>query len=231
MVRSDLPPMRLRSLALLAAAAAPLLLLLLPGCPDDDGGTGGTGGTGPGCTLQPLGDVSAPIEMEVIALDPTYASQPVADGGVVHNLFPPQGGRVVFAGVRATNIDPCGVQLSGGIRDLQSQQVRFDYRTINLQPQADGWGASAESDIASFANIPTCPNQWSARDVFDQDYDLIVEITERSGRKASKTLRVRPVCQEPGFEAECTCICKAGYVLGEVCEPGTGGAGGAGGSN
>lgn len=223
-----MPP---RPLAFPAAFGALALLTLLAGCPDDEGPSDGTGGsTTTGCTLQPLGDTSAPIEFEIIALDPSYTSQPITDGSTVHNIFPPQGGRVIFAGVRATNIDPCGVQLGGGLRDLQSNQVRFDYRTINLKPQEDGWGASVDGDIASFANIPTCHNQWSARDLYDQDYDLTLELTERSGRVASKTIRVRPVCQEPGFIEECLCICKAGYMLGEVCASGGGGSGGSGGA-
>ncbi|AKT36049.1 hypothetical protein [Chondromyces crocatus] len=226
--------MRLRHLAPLGALLILPLGLITGGCPGDpepppqppptpDGGP-------TGCKLEPLGDPTAPIEFEIIALDPEYQAYPVSDGDVVHNLFPPQGGRVIFAGVRATNLDPCAVQLAGAIRDPVSQQARPESRTTNLKPLGDGWGASIESDISTFSNIPTCPNQWSSRDLYDAPYELTVQITERTGRTASKTVQVVPVCEEAGLIDDCRCMCKGGYVLGEACAPGSGSGGGSGGA-
>jgi hypothetical protein len=167
--------------------------------------------------------------MEVIALDPTYVSHPVADGDTVSVLFPPQGGRVIFAGARVTNLSPC-VQLSGALRDPVSNQVRFENRTVHLEPQADGWAASVDADISTFSNIPVCPNQWSSQDVFDQDYQLTLQVVDREERSVARTLTVRPACNEPGFADECLCLCKQGYQLGEACPVPDAGAPGGGGA-
>ncbi|GAC1546919.1 MAG: hypothetical protein NVS3B10_10840 [Polyangiales bacterium] len=144
-------------------------------------------------------------------------SSKVNDGDDVALTFPPQGGRVIFAGVRATNLDPCAVKLSGALRDETSLNVRVDTRTVNLKPTGDGWGASLDTDISSFSNVPTCPNQWADTDVFDHEFELTLTVTERGGRTATQTLKVKPRCAEPAREAECRCICKRGYVLGESC--------------
>jgi hypothetical protein len=162
--------------------------------------------------------------MHVIALGADGASSPVADGGPVALIFPPQGGRVIFAGVRARNVDPCGVELSGALRDLATHQVRVDVRTVNLAATSDGYVASTDSSISTFANVPVCPNQWSSVDAFGQPYDLEMTLTDRAGRTASQKIRVVPACAEPDRAAECRCICKEGYVLGEAC-PTDGGAG------
>ncbi|WP_063748784.1 hypothetical protein, partial [Chondromyces apiculatus] len=215
----------------LASPGAVLLLLplcgLIAGCPDDPKPPPDP--EGPSCLFEPVGDVNAPIELEIIALDPDYQAYPVEEGSVVHNIFPPQGGRVVFAGVRARNIDPCAVLLAGALRDPVSKQVRPESRTVNLRPGEDGWASSVPTDISTFSNIPTCPNQWASQDLYGVPYELIVEVTERSGRKASASFTVQPVCEEAGFIEECRCICQGGYELGEVCTEGTGGGGGAGG--
>lgn len=216
MISSPLP-----FLLRIARAAALLSPLVLAGCPDDEPPPPTTTTTTDTatCTLSYLGNPDADPQLEIIALDPEYVSHPVADGADVSILFPPQGGRVIFAGVRATNIDPCGVILTGGIRDTTSMQVRFDIRTVNLPPQPDGWGASLDSEIATFANIPVCPNQWASQDVFDNDYELTVRVEDARGKTAEKVVTVRPVCNETGFEDECLCICKHNYQLGEVCMP------------
>ena len=67
---------------------------------------------------------------------------PIADGDDLAILFPPQGGRVAFVGVRALNVDGCAVQVTGALRDLGSRQIRLDGRTVNLTKLADGWGTT-----------------------------------------------------------------------------------------
>jgi hypothetical protein len=197
--------------ALLAAAAA------LPGCPSDD--TEPKPPDPPGCTLEYLGDESADPVLELIALNSSAVSHPIVSGAVIDIITPPQGGRVLFVGVRATNMNPCGIQLAGALRDTDTGQVRIDNRTINLKPADDGWGVSADDNISTFANIPVCPNQWSSRDVFDQDYELEVTLTDKEGRSVTGKTMVRPACNEPdvGLTSECLCICKQGYILGEEC--------------
>ncbi len=187
------------------------------------------------CTVGFLGDAGAPMVVEVIGLDPTMTPFPVANGDMVTLAFPPQGGRVIFAGVRATNLDGCGVQLEGVIRDEVSKQVRLDSRTVNLLPTGDGWGSSNPTDVSTFANVPVCPNEWSATNLYGTSYQLEVAVTDRAGRSATQTLDVTPECSEPAHAAVCLCICQGGYVLGEVCDggasdPGDGGGEGDGGA-
>jgi uncharacterized membrane protein YgcG len=208
------------AIVLIAAASGALLLLSAgaSGCgpdptPSIDAGTDAK----IGCTLPFIGDATKPTEIEIIALKADYTSTPVAEGDGVALLFPPQGGRVIFAGVRARNIDPCNIQLSGAVRDVDTAQLRVDARTINLEATADGWGISSEADIASFANVPMCPNQWSKTNIYGTKYELEVSITDRAKHKTTKKVTVIPACAEPDNEAECTCICRGGYVLGEVC--------------
>jgi hypothetical protein len=183
-----------------------------------------------GCRFPFIGDPEAELEVELIALGPDGKIEPITEGGAVTLMFPPQGGRVLFAGVRARNVTPCGVRLSGALKDPVSEQVRIDSRIINLEVTEEGWGRSAPTDISTFANIATCPNQWSSQDVFGKPHELILTLTEKdSGRKVMKSVNIVPTCNEPGQEEQCLCMCKQGYTLGEMCS-GSGGAGGAGGA-
>jgi hypothetical protein len=160
-----------------------LAAVAFTGCADDD--------TAPPpvpevCKLF-LGDPELEPEMEIRALVFGAGSVPLADGDGIDIITPPQGGRVVFAGVRATNLCANGVQLSGSLRDPPTGQIRFESRTLNLEPGDDGWGSSVDVDISTFANIPVCPNQWSSRDIFDQDYELTS--SRLRGRLSGRLLR------------------------------------------
>jgi hypothetical protein len=175
------------------------------------------------CPAGFLGDAAgAPdFEIQVLLADDTVAT--VQDGATVPMLLPPQGGRVVFVGVRATHVDGCALQLTGALRDLASGRVSVDSRTINLTSTGDGWGASAASTasisgaIASFSNIPTCPNGWSATDLFGRPYGLEVTIVDRTKKHLTKKILVTPECGQLENLGECMCLCKAGYVLGQAC--------------
>jgi hypothetical protein len=184
-----------------------------------------------GCKYPVLGDLTQPIQLEPLGLGPNMTAAPIADGGMVTLAFPPQGGRVIFAGVRATNIDPCGVQLDGALRDETTRQVRYDSRTINLVPGPDGWGSSDPGDPSTFANVAVCPNEWSKTNLYGTPYALEVGVTDRRGRALTTSIEVIPECSEPAHAAECLCLCMGGYVLGQSCAAdagaGDGGDGGA----
>ena len=221
------------AILLIAATSGALLLsAFASGCgPDTNPPVDAGSDVVTGCTLPFIGDSTKPTELELIVLKADYKATPVAEGGSVALLFPPQGGRVIFAGVRARNVDPCSIQLAGAVRDLDTQQLRVDARTINLEATSDGWGASSEADIASFANVPMCPNQWSKTNIYGTKYELEVTITDRAKHKTTKSTTVIPACAEPENAAECACICQGGYVLGEACDGGatTSSSSGAGG--
>ena len=172
-----------------------------------------------------LGEGGAP-DFDMLVVAPDYSVHALADGDAVSMMLPPQGGRVVFVGVRATNVCPEALQLTGALRDPSTQQVRVDSRTTNLQPQPDGWGVSApvgtiiSTQIADFSNVPVCPNQWASTDVFGHVFGLEVTIQDKTGRSLTKKIQVTPTCGEPANAAQCMCICMGGYMLGEACGDG-----------
>ncbi len=172
---------------------------------------------GPSCTLPFIGDKNAPIEAIVTVRTVDGKSVDLNDGDTVPLVFPPQGGRVVFIGARVKNVDPCAVRLAGAIRDVATNQVRIDNRTVNLRASGDGYGTSVDADISTFSNVPMCPNQWASSDAFDKPFRVELTITDRGGRTINKQIMVTPKCAEPDRLNECLCICKKGYVLGEKC--------------
>lgn len=201
-----------------------MLCALLSACGGSDAGdegSGGQSGNGGGgsssCGVAALGDPTKPIELQVTARGADLVSKEIGEGAQVPMILPPQGGRVMFIGARATNIEPCGVEISGTLRDLTNGEVRVDGRKMNLKPTTDGWGTSTDTDISTFSMIPTCPNQWAATDVFGTTFELELSLTAKNGQKASKKMNIVPVCGEPTNEAECKCQCTKGYTLGKTC--------------
>src|SRR4051812_10925523 len=156
----------------------------------------------PACNLGFLGEPDQAPQIELLALGADGKSKPLVDGDEVALIFPIQGGRVVFAGVRATNVAACGATLAGALRDQTTKQVRIDNRTVNLVPSGDGWGGSVDADLSSFSNIPLCPNQWSATNVYGTEYELIVTLTDRDERTITRTHKVTPQCAEPEHEQQ-----------------------------
>ncbi|MBX3263405.1 MAG: hypothetical protein KIS78_13095 [Labilithrix sp.] len=216
--------------ALILAGATPLLLLAA-GCPEDAPRSPDDGGAdAPPTSVCPtgyLGDPSADAVVELRALRADGTDVPLSDGDDLAVLFPPQGGRVAFVGVRALNVDGCGVQIVGALRDPGSKQLRLDGRTVNLRREPDGWGTTGRgtttniedsAEIGDYSNIPLCPNQWADQDVFDVSFELEVVVTDRRKKTTTKKIAVVPRCAEPGDkETACRCLCRNGYVLGETC--------------
>ncbi len=203
-----------------------LAVALLTACPGAGPATPDAGPvpTDGGCGAGFLGDPNKAIEFEFRALRADGTDAPLANGGDLALIFPPQGGRVAFVGVRATNLDPCGVQLTGALRDEPTLQVRVDSRTVNLLPSgSDGWGNSAPPSQSisaardTYSNVPLCPNQWASSSIFDHEFELEITIRDRLKRTMTKNIKVTPRCAEPDRAVECRCLCKLGYVLGEPC--------------
>jgi hypothetical protein len=213
-----------RARALIFVALA-LALLAQAACSGSSKGSGPDGGPDT-CPVGFLGDGGAP-DFTVTVLRADDSVVPIAQGDTVPMLFPPQGGRVIFVGVDATNVDGCGLQLTGAVRDLKTQEVRVDSRTINLIPIGGGHGVSGKTGesvaaaIANFANVAVCPNEWSSTNLYGTLYGLEVTVKDKEGRQLTKKLNVTPECGEPARVAECECICQTGYVLGQACDGGT----------
>lgn len=177
-----------------------------------------------GCRAGFIGDPAGTPELRITALGPEGGARVLDDNDPVPMMFPEQGGRVIFAGVDVNNVNACGASLKGVLRDLASQQVRLDERTTNLRRYDGGRGGSNETDVSTFSNIPVCPNQWSQTALYEGTYRLELTLTDRDQRVVEKSVLVRPYCAEPANEAECRCLCRKDYVLGQSCDV-DGGAG------
>ena len=150
--------------------AVAALALVLVKCPHSDDHPANAENDSSAYNASTVGNPRDDIEFEITATDQS-SDVVLHEGDPLPLLFPPQGGRVSFVGVRAKNIDPCGVQLSGALRDEATMQVRLDARTVNLVPHDDGWATTGPpTQISSYSNIPTCPNQWASKDIFDQTF-------------------------------------------------------------
>jgi hypothetical protein len=178
------------------------------------------------CPTGFLGDRSAAPIVELRALRPDGTDVPLVNQGDLALVTPPQGGRVGFVGVRATNIDGCGVQIFVTLRDPISKATRIDGRTVNLRPEAGGFGTSGAAltdtrdyrALGSYAHLPLCPNQWAERDVFDAPFELEVKVVDRDDRTATQAVVITPRCSEPGeLGAACRCLCKAAFAGTSTC--------------
>lgn len=201
-------------------------------CSDDAGTTTTTSSSSTGaptCTLPFLGDDTMDPQIELFYFGADQMDHPLTEGGGIDIIEPPQGGRVLFVGVRATNVDPCGVTFTGALRDPGTTLVRFDTRNFNLVDDGTGHGASVPGDIASYANIPVCHNTWTDLDVYGSTFTLEVTLKDKRGRETMKSMSVVPTCAEPDKRAQCECICEGGYMLGDACGGGGPGGGGGGG--
>lgn len=157
------------------------------------------------------------MELEPVFMAPDESVQPLVEGGTVPLVFPPQGGRVIFIGVRATNLSPCGVKLTGVARDLTTEQIRFDTRPLNLVVGPDGKGGSVAGDLSSFSNVPICPNQWASTATYDETFGIEIAVEDQDGKKGAVKLQAKLACSEPAYEEGCKCICQADYTTDQVC--------------
>lgn len=172
------------------------------------------------CTAPYAGDAAAPIALEAFFIGTDHQNHPLADCGAIDIVQPPQGGKVLFVGLRATNLDPCSPSITVGLRDPQGGGLLgAEMRTVNLAPIAGraGWVETEADGDAVFgyrnlANVPVCPNV-NARDIQEQVQALELQVTDRAGKQGSAELRVVPRCDQADAQsrAECNCTCEAGY--------------------
>lgn len=185
--------------------AAALGLLLSAGC----------GASPEAATKCPIGDLSAPAELEIVHLDANNTVIQTQAMAEVPLLPPPQGGWIALLGARARNIDGCQVTLTTALVDRCDQQiVQIDKRPTHLDPGADGWGTST---LTTFGNLPVCPQLTAKRDLHDVPYDIMVVVEDSSGQQASATLTIVPTC--PPGNAQCMCQCDRDYFIGDTCSP------------
>jgi hypothetical protein len=166
-----------------------------------------------------IGDTAAPAEIEIISRDMNGAVSETTASSSVPLFIPPQGGWFVLVGVRARNIDGCNLTLTASLRDPTTNKiVALEERPVRLVIGDDGWGAPDRPEqLDNFANLSCCPNAGLTRDLYNQEYTLELDVTDREGKKASATQQVFLVCGDLGHISQCECQCKHDYVLGQSC--------------
>ncbi len=172
-----------------------------------------------------VGDRSLPVEIEPVFRDVAGDLQPMAEGAQVPLILPPQGGKVLFIGVRAKNLDGCPVQLSTSLRDPCTGAVLVvERRPITLEPSPDGWLQPPHRDEVDpltgepgYSNLPACPLANIDRDIQGNPYDVTIRVEDPDGRQAEKVVRIVPFCAQPSVIDQCLCECRADYAQGNDC--------------
>jgi hypothetical protein len=176
----------------------------------------------PTCAFAFVGDPAAPIELYPgVAQKGEFVE--LHDGDALPLVAPPQGGHVSFVAARATNVDPCRVQITATLRSPRSMRIiTEESRTIALRPLPTGWAEPNLTDISSVANVPMCPD-YHDESIVDTDYTLDVRLSDGRGSALSgMALRaVVPRCLEEFtyLNALCRCECRANYTLGSCANP------------
>jgi hypothetical protein len=174
-------------------------------------GCGGDPKPQPPC---PIGDQSAPAELQIVNLEADEATVSMTQAmAKVPLVPPPQGGWIVLLGARARNLDGCGLALTTALVDACDGQIlQIDKRPTHLELGADGWGVSS---LTTFGNLPVCPQLTATRDLHDVPYTVNVVVEDIHHKKASASLTIIPTCgTDP---SRCACECARDYVVGSAC--------------
>ncbi len=175
------------------------------------------------CEMPFAGDPNLPVEAE-LAIDKAGQLIIVSDGDAVDLLRPPQGGFVMYAGLRLKNIVPCGVRLRGVVRDLKTDAPlsEFDARSADLVLADGGWWVPP-GDFSSIPNVALCPDN-TGGSVLNRAVRLEVTATDQRMRVGSASKEITPTCPPGICLPMCECTCGPDYTLGKCanvakCEP------------
>jgi len=155
-----------------------------------------------------------------------------APGDPVPLIEPPQGGFVIYAGIRLRNLDPCGVVLTGELVDPSTGTATSnrDRREADLEEEpgsggGDGGGGGAAwfrpshlESLATIPNVPACPDALGVG-VEGVPALLRVKAADRGGRSITVEPRVVPTCGPGGAQEFCRCTCGPGFVPGKCRAP------------
>ncbi|HKU43240.1 MAG TPA: hypothetical protein VJR89_34000 [Polyangiales bacterium] len=166
-----------------------------------------------------VGDVAKPIEFEVVHRTADGECLATEELGEVPLIQPPQGGKVMFVGVRARNLDGCGLTLATALVEPETGAViSLERRPVTLELGDNGWmSPERPKEASNYSNLPACPRADLTRSITGEPYELRVNITDKEGRKASTSMQVIPTCGEPNRAALCECECSKDYRLGHQC--------------
>lgn len=163
----------------------------------------------------PVGDPSAPAQLEIVNLDANLEVVKTTPNAPVPLVAPPQGGWIVFLGARATNLDGCRVNLTTSFRDVPDGPIiQVDRRPTQLDDTGDGWAITRTSMAG---NLPICPQLTATRNLHDEPYEITVTLEDAYGQRASQSMVIVPVCPNPDATGRCLCECDQHYVVGGPC--------------
>lgn len=170
--------------------------------------SGGGGHHGASCPSGFVGDPQAAPTFSFVALS-TAGIATLSEGDGAPLLFAPQGGMVFFAGIRATNLDTCGVTLTGALRDETTNKViGLDNRPVALEDDGTGFGLPADpTGLENYSNIPTCPSAAATRGILGTSYRLEITLIDRTGRQATGAIHVVPFCGNSADVPYCEQMC------------------------
>jgi len=161
-----------------------------------------------------FGDLTKPAALTVIQRMPDGGVEDVQ--GTLLLQVPPQGGHVVYVGVRMTNFEGCRLDLAASVFVADGGPLETEEkRRVDLGDA----GFSDPSDPANFANVPVCPN-FGSHEIVGTEWTLVVEAAQRDGRSVKTALPVRFSCDAGGWD--CACECGHGYFLGKCGSPDAG---------
>ncbi len=166
------------------------------------------------------GDPSAAPQIVIVHRNVDGGVEPTASAAHVPLIQPPQGGKVMFIGVRARNLDGCPLTLTATLRDPCDQSIiALERRPVLLTPVGDGWLEPQQPiEIHNYSNLPACPRAGLSRGIHDEPYELAVTVRDKDNRTVTATKSVVPFCGEPDLFDRCRCECSQNYVLGGACD-------------
>jgi hypothetical protein len=166
----------------------------------------------PPCVATQLGDANAPIALQIISLASNGTAVTLNDGDSVRLTPPSQGGFVLYAGARATNLMSCNGSTSAELLDASGTALtNLDQRSTDFVLQVgDFYGPYVDEMTYQVANIPACPDHLG-RGVVGQPAFLQVTVTDAKGKTATAKIKVVPSC-DSDF---CNCACGPNYTPGK----------------
>jgi hypothetical protein len=169
----------------------------------------------------PIGDLDAQTEIEIVHRNGEGAMTVTSSGAEVPVQYAIQGGFVLYASIRAKNIDGCSTVISAELRDACDRLlIAGDRRSVSLVPAGDGWGEPQNpTDPGFYANIPACPRVVAERDIEGEPHILEVTAIDADGRRASASVPITPICLDNEYLEGCICECDGGYTVMNGCEP------------
>ena len=156
-----------------------------------------------------LGSPSATPTFSFLVRTSSGGSSAISENAPVPLLDAPQGGEVLFAGIRATNLDSCAVQLTAALRDETTNQViGLDGRPVNLIASSGGFGVPDDPQgLENWSNVPVCPSAAATRGILGTSYRLEIQLRDHAGRTASNSIHVVPFCGNSLTTGWCMSLC------------------------